>query len=73
MLSSPIRTIPSAPELHRLCQVWTGLAGFYRRWGHSPRPEDFRNLHEFGQLIKRPWYAVFADGVGACVIWSFFI
>ena len=35
--SSFIRTVPSASELHRICQKACGL---YRRWGISPRPED---------------------------------
>jgi hypothetical protein len=48
-----IRTIPSAPELHRICcpilprktLATMALAGFgmspiYRRWGIAPRPEN---------------------------------
>ena len=47
--ASFIRTIPSAPESHRLChrlkgsfaRGLVGLLPHYRRWGITPRPEDF--------------------------------
>ena len=39
-LSSPIRTIPSAPELHRLNREFPGSRAVTAGRGISPRPED---------------------------------
>lgn len=37
---SLIQTILSVPESHRFSHVSMGR-GLYRRWGITPRPEDF--------------------------------
>ena len=39
-LSSHIRTIPSALESHQISREYSRVAGCYRRWGITPRPED---------------------------------
>lgn len=43
--SSPIRTIPSGPEFHRLCQPPVGSRPVTAGRGFAPRPEEFASIY----------------------------
>ena len=61
-LPSSIRTLPSAPECHRVSA--SALAGYYRRLGIAPCPEgqrefdlkpDYSNAPKASQLRPHEW------------------